>query len=58
MSELRDKVSDVVFDFMGGCFLGDSYDGVNAIAAILEGTGAPAYMRVAADLRGEVESEN
>lgn len=42
---------------------GAIYDGwsedtvLDAIAALLEATGAPAYMRVAADLRGEWEPD-
>lgn len=56
MSELREKVANVVGKFMYE--RGAPLTCVDHIAAILEDTGAPAYMRVAADLRGEVAGED
>ena len=52
---LREKVLVAMLDEIcadqGGCVLG-LRDALDAIASILEDTGSPAHMRVAAELRG------
>lgn len=52
---LREKVKKVLQGYYEGC---DDLDvGVNDIADLLSATGAPAYIRVADDLRGVVREE-
>ena len=48
---LREKVSEIILDFDSEEEL--SWEAVDRIATILEDTGSPAHMRVAAELRGE-----
>lgn len=56
MTTLRRAVMGLVRNYETG--FDDPADTANAIADILEATGAPAYIRVAKDLRGEwVEGE-
>lgn len=51
MTTLREKVRDVLYEYADD--RSDWSDSIDAIADLLEATGAPAYMRVATDLRGE-----
>lgn len=48
---LREKVITILAEFESGEEF--TWEAVNRIASILEDTGSPAHMRVAAELRGE-----
>lgn len=59
MTTLREDVLQLFHGFREGGPSGpySAEDGANRIAALLESTGAPAYCRVATDLRGEWEPD-